>query len=67
MLLRWWWTPRWPWSCYWGAPGVRLRANLTAYVALAEVLECPLVPFDGALSNAPGHTAWVLVPEVLPS
>lgn len=35
-----------------------LRGNVTpydaAYVALAEVLECPLVTADAKLSNAPG-------------
>ncbi len=35
-----------------------LRANVTAYdacyVALAEILECPLVTADGRLARAPG-------------
>jgi predicted nucleic acid-binding protein len=40
-----------------------LRDNLTAYdsvyVALAEVLDCPLLTFDGLLAAAPGHRAAV--------
>ena len=45
------------------APFVRriwdLRANLTAYVALAEALDAPLVMTDGKLARAPGHRARV--------
>lgn len=44
----------------------QLRRNLTAYdaayVALAEVLKCPLVTFDAAIAGASGHTAEVIVP-----
>ena len=40
-----------------------LRGNLTAYdaayVALAEVLDIPLLTLDGPLSRAPGHSARV--------
>lgn len=40
-----------------------LRANLTAYdaayVALAEVLDAPLVTFDRRLASAPGNRATV--------
>jgi predicted nucleic acid-binding protein len=40
-----------------------LRANLTAYdaayVALAELLEAPLVTRDQRLANAPGHMARI--------
>ncbi len=40
-----------------------LRGNLTAYdaayVALAEVLDAPLVTTDGRLAQAPGHRARV--------
>jgi predicted nucleic acid-binding protein len=40
-----------------------LRENLTAYdalyVALAEVLACPLLTFDERLAAAPGHRAVV--------
>lgn len=40
-----------------------LRENLSAYdsayVALAEVLDCPLVTCDGRLAAAPGHVADV--------
>ena len=40
-----------------------LRQNLTAYdavyVALAEVLEAPLLTRDGRLANAPGHRAEI--------
>jgi predicted nucleic acid-binding protein len=42
-----------------------LRANLTAYdgayVALAELLECPLVTRDAHLAKAPGHRARIEV------
>jgi predicted nucleic acid-binding protein len=42
-----------------------LRANLTAYdavyVALAEVLDAPLVTCDGKIASAPGHHALVEV------
>jgi predicted nucleic acid-binding protein len=42
-----------------------LRANLTgydaAYVALAEVLEAPLVTADAKLASAPGHRARIQV------
>jgi predicted nucleic acid-binding protein len=42
-----------------------LRANLTAYdavyLALAEVLDAPLVTFDARLGTAPGHMAHVVV------
>jgi predicted nucleic acid-binding protein len=41
----------------------RLRQNLTAYdaayVALAEVLDAPLVTLDARLAAAPGHNARV--------
>lgn len=41
----------------------RLRANLTAYdatyVALAEVLEVPVLTLDGGLAGAPGHRARI--------
>jgi len=44
-----------------------LRPNLTAYdaayVALAEVLEAPLLTFDARIRAAPGHGAEVLVPS----
>lgn len=44
-----------------------LRDNLTAYdavyLALAEVLECPLLTFDARLAASPGHGASV---EILP-
>jgi predicted nucleic acid-binding protein len=40
-----------------------LRHSLTAYdatfVALAELLDAPLVTFDARLARAPGHTAVV--------
>jgi len=40
-----------------------LRSNLTAYdaayVALAEVLEAPLLTFDGRLASSPGHRATI--------
>ena len=40
-----------------------LRENVTAYdavyIALAEVLDAPLLTFDGRLASAPGHTASV--------
>lgn len=42
-----------------------LRNNLTAYdaiyVALAEVVEVPLLTRDRRLASAPGHTATVEV------
>lgn len=42
-----------------------MRHNLTAYdalyVALAEVLDAPLVTTDGRLASAPGHAARVEV------
>jgi predicted nucleic acid-binding protein len=42
-----------------------LRANLTAYdaayVALAEVLDAPLVSFDRRLAAAPGHRATIVL------
>jgi predicted nucleic acid-binding protein len=45
-----------------------LRANLTAYdatyVALAEVLDAPLLTADRRLARAPGHRARI---EVLPT
>ena len=41
----------------------QLRHNLTAYdaayVALAEVLDAPLVTFDAHLAAAPGHDATI--------
>jgi predicted nucleic acid-binding protein len=41
----------------------RLRANLSAYdaayVALAEVIDAPLVTLDAALAASPGHEAEV--------
>ena len=41
----------------------RLRTNLTAYgaayVALAEVLDAPLVTLDARLAGAPGHGARI--------
>jgi predicted nucleic acid-binding protein len=44
-----------------------LRGNVSAYdavyLALAEVLDCPLVTFDGRLGAAPGHGAVI---ELLP-
>jgi predicted nucleic acid-binding protein len=44
-----------------------LRRNLTAYdaayVALAEVLESPLLTCDRALASAPGHRATVQLIE----
>ena len=44
-----------------------LRPNLTAYdaayVALAEVLEAPLLTFDAKIQSAPGHGAEILVPS----
>ncbi|HEU0303370.1 MAG TPA: type II toxin-antitoxin system VapC family toxin [Gaiellaceae bacterium] len=43
-----------------------LRSNLTAYdaayVALAEVLEMPLVTTDTRLARSAGHTAEILTP-----
>ncbi len=43
----------------------RLRANLSAYdasyVALAEVLDVPLITRDRRIANAPGHRAKVEV------
>ena len=42
-----------------------LRANMTAYdavyVALAEVLNVPMVTCDGRLAHAPGHRAKVVL------
>ena len=42
-----------------------LRANLTAYdgvyVALAEVLNVPMVTCDGRLAHAPGHRAKLVL------
>jgi predicted nucleic acid-binding protein len=32
------------------------------YLALAEVLDCPLVTFDRRLAAAPGHRAAVEIP-----
>jgi predicted nucleic acid-binding protein len=44
-----------------------LRENVTAYdavyIALAELLDAPLLTFDGRLATAPGHAATV---ELLP-
>jgi predicted nucleic acid-binding protein len=51
----------------------RLRPNLTAYeaayVAVAEVLDRPLVTLDAALAWAPGHGAEVdlVAPAVPPA
>jgi len=43
----------------------QLRANLTgydaAYVALAELLEAPLVTADEKLASSPGHRARIEV------
>jgi predicted nucleic acid-binding protein len=39
----------------------QLRANLTAYVALAEGLGAPLITRDAALARAPGHRARIEV------
>jgi predicted nucleic acid-binding protein len=43
----------------------QLRNNVTAYdaayLALAEVLDCPLLTCDRALADVPGHTAEVQV------
>lgn len=45
----------------------RLRQNLTAYdatyVALASVLEVPLVTFDQRLAKAPGNDVTIIVPS----
>lgn len=45
----------------------RLRQNLTAYdatyVALAAVLEVPLVTFDQRLAKAPGNDVTIIVPS----
>jgi len=42
-----------------------LRDNVTAYdavyLALAEILGCPLLTFDARLASAPGHTASVVM------
>ncbi len=48
-----------------------LRENLTAYdgayVALAELLDAPLLTLDGRLARSPGHTATIeLVGPALP-
>lgn len=44
-----------------------LRANLTAYdasyVALAELLEAPLITLDERIGRAPGHRCQVLTPD----
>jgi predicted nucleic acid-binding protein len=51
----------------------RLRSNLTAYdaayVAVAEVLDRPLVTLDATLARAPGHGAVVdlVAPAVPPA
>jgi predicted nucleic acid-binding protein len=51
----------------------RLRSDLTAYdaayVAVAEVLDRPLVTLDAALARAPGHGAVVdlVAPAVAPA
>ena len=49
------------------SPVWELRANVTAYdavyLALAEVLDAPLLTFDQRLAAAPGHGALV---ELLP-
>ncbi len=41
----------------------QLRHNLTAhdaaYVALAEILDAPLLTADATLANSPGHTARI--------
>ena len=39
----------------------QLRANLTAYDALAEGLGAPLITRDAALARAPGHRARIEV------
>jgi len=48
----------------------QLRDNVTAYdavyLALAEVLACPLVTFDGRLGAAPGHRASIEILTALP-
>lgn len=45
----------------------QLRDNLTAYdaayVALAELLDVPLLTSDARLANAPGHDAYCLLIE----
>jgi predicted nucleic acid-binding protein len=45
----------------------QLRENLTAYdaayVALAEILEVPLLTSDARLANAPGHDAQCVLIE----
>ena len=42
-----------------------LRDNLTAYdaacVALAEVLDCPLLTCDAGIGSAPGHGARIIL------
>jgi predicted nucleic acid-binding protein len=47
-----------------------LRDNVTgydaAYLALAEVLDCPLVTFDGRLGAAPGHRASIEILTATP-
>jgi predicted nucleic acid-binding protein len=51
----------------------RLRPNLTAYdaayVAVAEVLDRPLVTLDATLARSPGHGAVVdlVAPAVAPA
>lgn len=48
-------------------PGIwQLRENVSAYdaayLALAELLEAPLLTFDEKLANTPGNMATFLIP-----
>ena len=59
-LPRWWTTPSWPWNAIPTllARAWELRNSVSAhdaqYVALAELLDVPLVTGDERLSRAPG-------------